>query len=106
MTTKTASWDDDLPQGGLTDAIHRSLLTDTERSVNAILAAVEDDPVAARRAGISEELVNLACGLDWSHRSAEAPDLGLVYCLTRITAIGRFLAGGRRSQGVEYPQWQ
>lgn len=77
----------------LISQIEQAILTDPEKSIKAILAAIEDDPASARRAGISKELIDLACGVDWECSSRDIIDCGVNYSLTRIMAIARFLAG-------------
>lgn len=57
------------------------------------MSAIEDDPFAARRAGIGETLVNISCGLDWDRRSTDIIDDGAIYALSRLRAITRFLTG-------------
>ena len=73
--------------------IERSLLVAPERSVRAIMSAIEDDPFTARRAGIGETLVNISCGLDWSRSSTDSVYDGMFFALSRLRAICRFLTG-------------
>ena len=81
------------PVSGLIGEIEQSIINAPERSVRAIMSAIEDDPFAARRAGIGETLVNISCGLDWDRSSTAIVDDGVIYALSRLRAVSRFLIG-------------
>lgn len=81
------------PVSDLIGEIEQSIINAPDRSVRAIMSAIEDDPFAARRAGIGVTLVNISCGLDWDRRSTDIVDNGAIYALSRLRAISRFLTG-------------
>jgi hypothetical protein len=57
------------------------------------MRAIEDDPLAARRAGIGQSLIDIACGLDWDRSSRDMLDDGFIFALSRLRAICRYLTG-------------
>lgn len=81
----------DTPVTALITEIERSLITAPEHSVPAIMSAIEDDPLTARRAGIGESLVKISCGLDWDRSTKDIVYDGAIYARSRLRAICRFL---------------
>ena len=63
------------------------------------MVAIEDAPFEAQRAGIGESLVNLSCGLEWGYNSRDTLDYGVIYALSKLRAICRFLTGHDQERG-------